>query len=179
MRLLPFLKTSWFSCYDCNLKWIKSQEQIQLQEGGSKHETYFAIFYWQWRCHLCRAGHVSISRGEVSAYLQSVCIQIGFKHQPSVCCDAGTLGELASVAGDGWKLNKANLWIRSQPIEVTFLNRFKIPVPCHLSVSVFDVTLINVETWMIHNPQTKTNSACHPVGIVMGGLVSIFNCDWN
>ena len=23
--------------------------------------------------------------------------------------DAGTLGELASVAGDGWKLNKANL----------------------------------------------------------------------
>ena len=175
MRLLPFLKTSWFSCYDCNLKWIKSQEQIYLQEGGSEHETYFAIFYWQWRCHLCRAGHVSISRGEVSAYLQSVCIQIGFSLVSTVM-----LGHWES-----WLLSRKmdGSWIK--PICELDHSLLKSPswiglkYQCHvISVSSRLLRLMSKPRRCII-PKHQLCSACHPLRFVMGGLVSIFNCDWN
>ena len=103
--------------------------------GRSELETYFAIFCWQWRCYLCRAGHVSISRGEVSAYLQSVCIQIGFKSQPSVYCDAATLGELASVAGDGWSWIKAICELDQSLLKSPTWIGLKIPVSCHIRSS--------------------------------------------
>ena len=181
--LFPFMKTSWFKklCH-----WQQSQlkkttgTQIFTGRGLSKHETYFAIFCWQWRCYLCRAGNVSISRGEVSAYLQSVCIQIGFKSRPSVYCDAATLGELASVAGDGWSWIKAICELDQSLLKSPTWIGLKIPASCHIRSS---------KSPHCCNVKTNYSSLCRiiilnhkPILLAThwkGGTISIFNCDGN
>ena len=125
-------------------------------------------------------GHVSISRGEVSAYLQSVCIQIGFKSRPSVYCDAATLGELASVAGDGWSWIKAICELDQSLLKSPTWIGLKIPASCHIRSSKSP-----------HCCNVKTNYSSQCRNIILnhkpillathwkGGPISIFNCDGN
>ena len=106
---------------------------------------------------------MSISRGEVSAYLQSVCIQIGFKSRPSVYC------ELASVAGDGWSWIKAICELDQSLLKSPTWIGLKIPLSYKVikvssSVLVSNVKTINTDKSSrntILKPQTNSVFATH------------------
>ena len=134
---ISILKTSWFFHYKyCH--WYQSQLEIKRNKYREEHWSsehwlgaYFAIFADNGDVICVGLGHVSISRGEVSAYLNLSVFKLAPNPGP-VSTVTLRRWETWLLSGDGWRLNTgSNLWIRSKSIEVALLNRLK-NCPCHI-----------------------------------------------
>lgn len=115
--------------------------------------------------------------------LSPICLYSNWLQIPAQCLlwcrDTGRAG---FCRGRWMELNKGNLWIRSKPIEVTYLNRFKNSrvmsyIKGHQSVFVISI----VKT--IYSSLCRNIILNHkPILLAThwkGGPISIFNCDGN